>query len=73
MIEVRIERRCHCVIKNDIEMIHQCKDLDTAKIYAHETLERLNNNNCKAHAFFIRESNDALIIDSKFNTDDIKL
>lgn len=73
MIEVRIERRCHCVIKNDIEMIHQCQDLDTAKVYAYETLERLKNNNCKAHTFFIKEHGDVLIIDSTFNTDDIKL
>lgn len=73
MIEVRIERRCHCVIKNGIEMIHACKDLDSARSYANETLKQLKENNCKAHNFFIRERSNELIIDSSFNTDDIKI
>ena len=73
MIQVRIERRCHCVIKNGIETIHECKDLNEAKVYANETLVRLKENNCKAHNFFIKECADALIIDSTFNTDDIKI
>jgi hypothetical protein len=72
-MQVRIARRCHCVIKNNIEENHHCEDRNAARDYAQKLLERLQNNHCKAHIFFIRESEREIVIDSKFNVDDISI
>jgi len=70
-MQVKIARPCHCVIKNDIETIHHCADINEARLYAKNILKHLEANNCKAHHFFIRENEEEIIIDSKFNVDDI--
>ena len=72
-MQVRVARRCHCVIKNEIKDVHICKDLDEARAYAQKILYFLQNNNCKAHIFFLRESSNEIVIDSKFNVDDISI
>jgi len=72
-MQVKIARVCHCVIKNDIQEVYTCKDKTEAKKYAQEVLQLLQDNNCKSHHFFLRESEVEIIIDSKFNVDDIFL
>lgn len=72
-MDVKIARRCHCVIKNNLKEVYRCKDRQTAQKYAKKLCQYLENHNCNAHSFFIRESDDEIVIDSKFNVEDISI
>ena len=73
MMQVRVARRCHCVIKNDIKELYSYKEKKQAREEAEKMCQLLENNHCKAHIFFIREEGGEIVIDSRFNVDDISL
>ncbi len=72
-MRVRIARICHCVIKNEITEFYECTDRNEALDYAQKLVDFLHKNHCKAHKFFIQDKDDEILIDSKFNTDDITI
>ena len=68
-IEVLISKQCHCVIKHDLNQEIQCENKEDALREAQAVIMKISSKSCETHLFYIKEEDDKIIIDSKYNTD----
>jgi len=68
-IEVQIAKKCHCVMKHKLNSDLICDNKEEALIKANQLLETISEKSCKTHLFFIKEEENRVIIDSKYNPD----
>jgi len=68
-IEVLIVKQCHCVIKHKLNEEIICENKKEAMKEAQNLLKKISSKSCKTHLFFIKEEDDKIIIDSKYNPD----
>jgi|GEM_PF-2118123 len=68
-IEVQIAKKCHCVMKHKLNDELICDNKEEALIKANQLLETISEKSCKTHLFFIKEEENKVIIDSKYNPD----
>jgi len=68
-IEVLIVKQCHCVIKHKLNNEIICDNKEEALIKANELLKVIEDKSCKTHLFFIKEEENKVLIDSKYNPD----
>ena len=68
-IEVLIAKQCHCVIKHKLNKEILCENKEDAMREAQALLEKISSKSCETHVFFIKEEDNRIIIDSKYNPD----
>ncbi|OUR70502.1 hypothetical protein A9Q76_07340 [Arcobacter sp. 31_11_sub10_T18] len=68
-IEVLISKQCHCVIKHGLNKEIHCENKEEAMREAQDLLKKISSKSCETHLFFIKEEDNKIIIDSKYNPD----
>jgi len=66
-MQVVISKQCHCVIKNNMTESIICANKDEALKKAKDLIIILEKETCNTHLFFIREEDDKIVVDSKYN------